>query len=136
MEVVLAKDLKQGAQSKKAKDTETKAKRKSDAKGFAEAASAFEEVARKPAALDEDQTRAPQSAQTIKKDPEAKAKRKSDATGSAEAAGGFKEVARESVAIDDDQIRVRAYSIWIEEGQPHGRDLEHWQRARDEFKGA
>jgi hypothetical protein len=29
-------------------------------------------------------------------------------------------------------IRERAYAIWVEEGQPHGRDAEHWHRAREE----
>jgi hypothetical protein len=28
------------------------------------------------------------------------------------------------------QIRQRAYAIWLEEGRPTGRALEHWRRAR------
>jgi hypothetical protein len=35
--------------------------------------------------------------------------------------------------VDDDRIRERAYGLWIAEGQPHGRDLAHWQRARHEL---
>jgi hypothetical protein len=30
---------------------------------------------------------------------------------------------------DDGRIREVAYSIWLEEGQPHGRDLDHWFQA-------
>ena len=30
----------------------------------------------------------------------------------------------------EQRIRERAYRIWIEEGQPHGRELEHWEQAR------
>jgi hypothetical protein len=37
--------------------------------------------------------------------------------------------------FDEQLIRERAYAIWIEEGQPEGRDLEHWTRARVELKG-
>lgn len=32
----------------------------------------------------------------------------------------------------EDRIRTRAYLIWMEEGQPHGRDAEHWARAEAE----
>lgn len=31
-------------------------------------------------------------------------------------------------------VRERAYSIWIAEGRPHGRDLAHWQRAHQELQ--
>ena len=34
---------------------------------------------------------------------------------------------------DERRIRERAYDIWIEEGRPHGRDLAHWRRARQEL---
>jgi hypothetical protein len=27
----------------------------------------------------------------------------------------------------------RAYQIWLEEGQPHGRDQDHWDRAKREI---
>ena len=33
----------------------------------------------------------------------------------------------------DEQIRRRAYEIWETQGRPHGRDEEHWQRAREEI---
>lgn len=36
---------------------------------------------------------------------------------------------------DEVIIRERAYAIWVEEGHPHGRDEEHWRRARDEVGG-
>ncbi len=32
----------------------------------------------------------------------------------------------------EDRIRTRAYLIWLEEGQPHGQDAEHWARAEAE----
>ena len=35
---------------------------------------------------------------------------------------------------DEHRIRERAYSIWIEEGRPHGRDLAHWRRADHELQ--
>jgi hypothetical protein len=31
------------------------------------------------------------------------------------------------------RIRERAYEIWVREGQPHGRDAEHWQKAEAEI---
>lgn len=34
-----------------------------------------------------------------------------------------------------DRIRSRAYEIWLEEGQPLGRDEEHWARAEAEVLG-
>jgi len=30
------------------------------------------------------------------------------------------------------RIRDRAYRIWVEEGQPEGKYLEHWLRAKKE----
>src|SRR5215467_9920490 len=35
----------------------------------------------------------------------------------------------------DDHIRERAYQIWVDEGQPHGRELDHWLRAKWEVEG-
>lgn len=35
---------------------------------------------------------------------------------------------------DEARIRERAYHIWVEEGRPEGRDVEHWLRARDAEK--
>lgn len=29
------------------------------------------------------------------------------------------------------RIRERAYRLWEEEGRPHGRDVEFWERARE-----
>lgn len=33
---------------------------------------------------------------------------------------------------DEQRIRERAYQIWEEEGQPEGKEAEHWRRAREE----
>ena len=30
------------------------------------------------------------------------------------------------------KVRERAYRIWQQEGEPHGKDVEHWHRARSE----
>jgi hypothetical protein len=35
---------------------------------------------------------------------------------------------------DEKAIRERAYHIWEEEGRPHGRDREHWERASREIE--
>ena len=35
--------------------------------------------------------------------------------------------------ISDDAVRERAYHIWEREGRPHGRDFEHWVRAKVEL---
>ena len=35
--------------------------------------------------------------------------------------------------ITEEQIRNRAYEIWEREGQPHGRNLEHWLQAHWEL---
>ncbi|MGQ4273366.1 DUF2934 domain-containing protein [Terrihabitans sp. B22-R8] len=35
----------------------------------------------------------------------------------------------------DELIRLRAYEIWIQEGQPEGREREHWLQARREILG-
>src|SRR3954454_1882665 len=34
-----------------------------------------------------------------------------------------------------ERIRERAYAIWLDEGQPHGRDREHWQEAERQIDG-
>lgn len=36
----------------------------------------------------------------------------------------------------EDKIRQRAYSIWEEEGHPHGRADDHWHRAAREMGAA
>ena len=37
----------------------------------------------------------------------------------------------ESDAAREDRVRARAYRLWEEEGRPHGRDVEIWERARE-----
>lgn len=37
-------------------------------------------------------------------------------------------------APKDDQIKERAYLIWINEGRPHGRELDHWLHAKWELE--
>ena len=32
---------------------------------------------------------------------------------------------------DDERIRHRAHQLWEAEGQPHGRDQDHWDQARE-----
>ncbi len=39
----------------------------------------------------------------------------------------------EDDAARDQRIRERAYHLWESEGNPHGRDLEYWERARELF---
>ena len=41
---------------------------------------------------------------------------------------------RKPEGFDEQLIRERAYAIWIEEGQPDGRDVEHWIKARVEIE--
>ncbi len=38
-------------------------------------------------------------------------------------------------SFDEQTIQARAYLIWIEEGRPEGRDVEHWLRACAELDG-
>ena len=33
----------------------------------------------------------------------------------------------------DEQLRQRAYGIWQSEGEPHGRDRDHWEQAEREL---
>jgi hypothetical protein len=40
---------------------------------------------------------------------------------------------RASIALTPDQVAARAYEIYLEEGRPEGRDLEHWTRAEAEL---
>ena len=30
----------------------------------------------------------------------------------------------------EEKVRARAYAIWEKEGRPHGKHLEHWERAK------
>ncbi len=32
---------------------------------------------------------------------------------------------------DEDRIRRKAFELWEAEGRPHGRDLDHWEQARE-----
>ncbi|CUX59283.1 MULTISPECIES: DUF2934 domain-containing protein [Agrobacterium] len=34
---------------------------------------------------------------------------------------------------ENEWISKRAYTLWEKEGQPHGRDAQHWEQARHEF---
>ena len=61
---------------------------------------------------------AEQPAKTAKKTSSGSATRKSDTVKS----------------FDEQTIQARAYSIWIEEGRPEGRDVEHWLRACEELE--
>ncbi len=36
--------------------------------------------------------------------------------------------------VSEDAIRRRSHEIWIEQGRPEGRDLEHWLRAEAELE--
>lgn len=36
---------------------------------------------------------------------------------------------------EPENIAERAYSIWEQEGRPHGRDRAHWERAERELAG-
>lgn len=36
--------------------------------------------------------------------------------------------------ISEDEIRERAHQIWMEEGCPNGRELEHWEQACRELE--
>ncbi len=35
----------------------------------------------------------------------------------------------------EQRIRERAFHLWIEDGQPFGKEAEHWERARTEIEG-
>lgn len=36
----------------------------------------------------------------------------------------------------EEQLRQRAYDIWQSEGEPHGRDRDHWEQAERDFAPA
>lgn len=36
-----------------------------------------------------------------------------------------------TLPLNEDRIRAVAYSLWLDEGQPHGRAESHWLRALD-----
>ena len=35
----------------------------------------------------------------------------------------------------DEEIRTRAYALWHQQGQPEGKDQEHWLQAEQEHEG-
>jgi hypothetical protein len=43
-------------------------------------------------------------------------------------------VAKGDDRVTDDRIRERAHLIWIDEGRPDGRELDHWVRAKWELE--
>ena len=43
---------------------------------------------------------------------------------------------RITVTLTHDQIAKRAYEIWVAKGRPQGKDLENWQQAERELRGA
>ncbi|HEX4083888.1 MAG TPA: DUF2934 domain-containing protein [Chthoniobacteraceae bacterium] len=39
----------------------------------------------------------------------------------------------ESADPQDEEIALAAYRLWLQEGCPHGRDREHWLKAREQL---
>ena len=37
-------------------------------------------------------------------------------------------------AATDEEVRKRAHAIWVEEGMPERREVDHWMRARRELE--
>jgi hypothetical protein len=37
--------------------------------------------------------------------------------------------------VNEDRVRERAYLIWVDEGGPQGRELDHWLQAKWEIEG-
>ena len=37
--------------------------------------------------------------------------------------------------MEKDVIQQKAYELWEAEGRPHGRDIEHWERAETAITG-
>ena len=48
--------------------------------------------------------------------------------------GDFPAAVAGSDGHKDNQIRERAYLIWVDEGRPQGRELDHWPRAKWELE--
>ena len=44
------------------------------------------------------------------------------------------EIGDKTKSFDKQTIQARAYLIWVEEGRPDGRDVEHWLRACEELE--
>lgn len=38
------------------------------------------------------------------------------------------------MADSEDWIKSRAYELWEQDGQPHGKDAAHWEQARHEYE--
>jgi hypothetical protein len=36
--------------------------------------------------------------------------------------------------LPEDTIRLRSYLIWEREGCPHGKEFDHWRRAKEELQ--
>lgn len=45
-------------------------------------------------------------------------------------------MAQQDAAEQIERIRRRAYEIWVSEGHPDGKDMEHWIRAEAEIAGS
>jgi hypothetical protein len=53
-----------------------------------------------------------------------------------EASGGEERAAGAAGnSVLDEEIRCRAYQIFLERGEQHGRDLDDWLQAKREFEG-
>jgi hypothetical protein len=50
--------------------------------------------------------------------------------------GGGASAPSQKREIDEHRIRRRAHEIWLEEGGPEGRALDHWLRAKWELEQA
>jgi hypothetical protein len=53
----------------------------------------------------------------------------------ADAGMGDNLVAPANDRAEDDRVREGAYLIWVDEGRPHGRELDHWLQAKWEIEG-
>ncbi|MFT3781465.1 MAG: DUF2934 domain-containing protein [Nibricoccus sp.] len=42
---------------------------------------------------------------------------------------------RPEVVPSHEEVSRRAFEIWLQEGQPHGRDMEHWYQAERQLLG-
>ena len=42
-------------------------------------------------------------------------------------------VSKTAAPSHEERVRTRAHEIWVHEGHPHGRDLDHWRQAEAEI---
>jgi hypothetical protein len=42
-------------------------------------------------------------------------------------------IATAGKGANEDRVKERAYLIWVDEGRPYGRELDHWLRAKWEL---